>query len=76
MSRGEMKLTITGNRRIWIENYLGIVSFTAESIVLQGRGHNVIIEGKGMVLEYFTDEDLLILGQLMRICYDKKERGT
>ena len=38
---GAMKVTLTGNREAWIENYRGILEYTQEQILLQGKSCQV-----------------------------------
>ena len=43
---GAAIVTITGNREAFIENYKGILEYTTESIVLQGKNCKICFEGK------------------------------
>ena len=41
---GAIKVTLTGNREAWIENYRGLLEYTESHILLQGRTCQVCFE--------------------------------
>ncbi len=43
---GDSIVTVTGNREAFIENYKGILEYTTESIVLQGKTAESVFRGK------------------------------
>lgn len=59
---GAMKVTMTGNREAWIENYRGILEYTEEQILLQGKTCQVCFEGTRLSIDYYTNEDMKISG--------------
>lgn len=59
---GAMKVTLTGNREAWIENYRGILEYTDKQILLQGKNGQVCFEGNHLQIEYYTNEDMKIGG--------------
>ena len=66
---GAVIVTITGNREAFIENYKGIIKYTTESIVLQGRSCKICLEGKGLSIDYYTNEDMKISGSIDAVRY-------
>ena len=62
---GAMKVTLTGNREAWIENYRGLLEYTDQCIRLQGKHGQLQIEGKSLCIAYYTNEDMKICG-----CFD------
>ena len=66
---GAVIVTITGNREAFIENYKGIIEYTTESIVLQGRSCKICLEGKGLSIDYYTNEDMKISGSIDAVRY-------
>ena len=62
ISNGTMRLTITGARQVWVENYLGILDYTDNRILLQGRNGTLCIEGKKLKIEYYTRDDMFLRG--------------
>lgn len=66
---GAAIVTITGNREAFIENYKGILEYTTESIVLQGKNCKICFEGKGLSIDYYTNEDMKISGSIDTVRY-------
>ncbi len=66
---GDMRITMTGNREAWIENYKGILEYSTESILLQGKNGRVQFEGKRLTIDYYTNEDMKLTGKIMCIKY-------
>ncbi|MCM1088252.1 MAG: YabP/YqfC family sporulation protein [Muribaculaceae bacterium] len=66
---GASIVTITGNREAFIENYKGILEYTKESIVLQGKNCKICFQGKELSIDYYTNEDMKIGGNIDSIRY-------
>lgn len=66
---GASIVTITGNSDAFIENYKGIIEYTSEVILLQGKTCKIEICGKRLSIVYYTNEDMKISGWIERICY-------
>lgn len=66
---GASIVTVTGNSEVFIENYKGIIEYTKESIVLQGKNSRICLEGKGLSIDYYTNEDMKISGRLESVRY-------
>lgn len=66
---GDMRITLTGYREAWIENYKGILEYTSESILLQGKNGKVQFTGKRLVIDYYTNEDMKITGRISSMNY-------
>ena len=66
---GAMKVTLTGNREAWIENYRGILEYTENTILLQGKTCQVCFEGSGLSVDYYTNEDMKISGCISCVRY-------
>ena len=66
---GALKVTMTGNREAWIENYRGILEYTEEHILLQAKTCQVSFEGTGLSIDYYTNEDMKISGCIMCVRY-------
>ena len=62
-------LTITGTKEIWMENYKGILEYTTTQILLQAKTCQICIEGKGLSIDYYTNEDMKISGCINNIRY-------
>jgi len=66
---GAAIVTITGNREAFIENYKGILEYTTESIVLQGKNAKICFEGSSLSIDYYTNEDMKISGKIDSLRY-------
>lgn len=64
---GAMKVTLTGNREAWIENYRGLLECTDKCIRLQGKHGQILIEGNSLCIDYYTNEDMRISGYFCSI---------
>ena len=64
MVLGESILTMTGNHELWIENYKGIIEYTPKSIILQAKTGQISICGCGLAIDYYTSEDMKIVGEI------------
>ncbi len=56
---GAAIVTITGNREAFIENYKGILEYTTESIVLQGKNAKICFEGSSLSMKISGKIDTL-----------------
>ena len=66
---GAAIVTVTGNREAFIENYKGILEYTTESIVLQGKNTKICFEGSSLSIDYYTNEDMKISGKIDALRY-------
>ncbi|MBQ6807352.1 MAG: YabP/YqfC family sporulation protein [Lachnospiraceae bacterium] len=66
---GAAIVTVTGNREALIENYKGILEYTKESIVLQGKNCKICFQGEELSIDYYTNEDMKISGNIEQIRY-------
>lgn len=66
---GESIVTLTGNREVFIENYKGMIEYTEENILLQGKNGQIAISGKKLSIDYYTNEDMKISGYIKCVQY-------
>ena len=66
---GESIITVTGNTEILIENYKGILQYSDELILLQGKNRKIELKGKRLNIVYYTNEDMKISGMIESICF-------
>lgn len=69
MMMGAFMLSMTGNREAFIENYRGILEYTDTCILLQTKNGQVRFEGSGLVIEYYTNEDMKISGCIASVIF-------
>lgn len=73
---GEISACFRGNKRIWIENFIGLCRINDDEIVLKGRRKNMKIRGNGLCIEYFTRDSLEIRGEFESITWESLGRGN
>lgn len=66
---GDSIITVTGNTEILIENYKGILQYSDELILLQGKNRKIELKGKRLNIVYYTNEDMKISGVIESICF-------
>ena len=66
---GAIRVTLTGSHEAWTENYRGILEYTGELILLQGKTCQVCFEGTGLSIDYYTNEDMKISGCITCVRY-------
>lgn len=66
---GASIVTVTGNREAFVENYKGILEYSRESIVLQGKNCRICFQGKELSIDYYTGEDMKISGNIEGLRY-------
>ena len=51
---GASIVTVTGNCEVFVENYKGILEYSPEVILLQGKNHKIELTGKRLNIVYYT----------------------
>ncbi|MCL2253545.1 MAG: YabP/YqfC family sporulation protein [Lachnospiraceae bacterium] len=66
---GASIVTVMGNTNALIENYKGIIEYTDENIVLQGKTCRIAISGARLSIEYYTNDEMKISGRINSVSY-------
>lgn len=66
---GAIRVTLTGSQEAWIENYRGILEYSENLILLQGKTCQVCFEGSRLTIDYYTNEDMKISGCICCVKY-------
>lgn len=66
---GAAVVTVTGQTEAYIENYRGIIEYTAERIKLQTKTCSIEIEGSSLNIGYYTNDEMKITGHISNIAY-------
>ncbi len=66
---GASIVTLTGKTEAWIENYKGIIEYSNEQILLQGKNCQICFCGKRLSIDYYTNEDMKISGCIESVRY-------
>ena len=59
---GASIITVTRNADVFVENYKGILEYSNECILLQGKNCKIELKGKRLNIIYYTNEDMKICG--------------
>ena len=73
---GASIVTLTGNREAWIENYKGIIEYSEQGILIQGKTCQICIQGDCLSIDYYTNEDMKISGYISCVRYESFEGGS
>lgn len=66
---GASIVTLTGNTEVFVENYKGIIEYTSQVILLQGKTCKIEICGRRLNIVYYTNEDMKISGYVDAVRY-------
>lgn len=63
-------ISFTGNRELYISNHRGILSYETESIVILAKPFQIHIHGRGLIIETYSKDEVLIKGYIhsMEFC--------
>ena len=60
-----------GNHRLCIENYRSIIEYTDELIKVQTKQQKIYIRGNKLVIAYFREDEMCVLGNIDSIEYHR-----
>lgn len=69
LSESALLFQVTGRQEAYIENYKGILEYTDSRILLLGKHCRLSIEGKHLIIPFYTAEEMKITGQIEHISY-------
>ena len=69
LSESALLFQVTGRQEAYIENYKGILEYTDSRILLLGKHCRLSIEGKHLMIPFYTAEEMKITGQIDQIRY-------
>ena len=67
VTMGASLLTVTGKNEMFIENYKGIVVYESDYIKLNTKQGIIEINGKKLLINYLTNDEMKITGQINQI---------
>lgn len=62
-------VTITGQMEVTVENYRGILEYTDQMIRIQTKIGRIKIIGKGLLVPYYTEDEMKITGYIIGVEY-------
>lgn len=70
LAYGSVLLSVTGQNELLIENYRGILEYKDEHVRIQAKGCRILIVGKRLQIEYYTNDEMKIKGWIEQIIYE------
>ena len=67
---GSVLVSVTGQNELLIENYRGILEYKDEHIRIQAKDCRILVVGKQLEIEYYTNEEMKIRGLIEQIFYE------
>ncbi len=58
------RVTLIGNIQLYLENYNGIIEYSADLLRLKIKSGEIMIKGKNLVIKHFVDERIFIEGDI------------
>jgi sporulation protein YqfC len=62
-------LTVIGHQEVTVENHRGILAYETGKICIRAGKEVLAVEGKGMVIDYYNEEELKIVGVISQISW-------
>ena len=66
-------LEIAGDRRILIENHMGVITYGQEQIIVKVKYGSVSICGCSLEIAHMSKEQLVVLGNIQNILLQRRE---
>ncbi len=70
LAYGSVLVSVTGQSGLLIENYRGILEYKEEHIRIQAKDCRILVVGKRLKIEYYTNEEMKINGLIEQIIYE------
>ena len=70
LAYGSVLVSVTGQNELLIENYRGILEYKDEHIRIQAKDCRILLVGKQLKIEYYTNEEMKIKGFIEQILYE------
>ena len=67
---GEVLVSFVGRRCVVVENYRKILIYTDTLVKLQAKTCKVLINGKRLAIEYYTDDEMKVTGLLQSVEFE------
>ena len=67
--RGAEIISMVGKRNLVLENYVKVVLYEEDKIVVKTKKNYVTVEGVNLKIEYMMDIELRISGRIDKVCF-------
>lgn len=61
---GDVLVSFVGKREVWVENYRSLLLYTDTCVRIQTRTCQLLFQGTGLKIPWYTGEELQITGQI------------
>ena len=61
---GMPNIFLTGNRKLYISNHRGILSYERDEIIILAKSVQVKVQGEELVIESYSKDELVIRGYI------------
>ena len=68
------RVTILGNKEIYVDNYKGLLEYTQETIRLATTNKVIIIKGDGLMITRIVEEAVFIGGNIFSLEFASKNK--
>lgn len=72
---GCLRLTVLDNTNLFIENYSNVSEYTSRRLGVDTGTFYITIEGEGLELESFGQENVSVRGEITSIKYEFSRKG-
>ena len=69
------RLVLWGKEHLLIENYGGILAFSADELIAGNKAGSIVIEGENLVLEVLTKAEIEVCGKVTKITLTEAKDG-
>jgi sporulation protein YqfC len=66
---GSIVLSVTGHSEACIYNYRGLIEYEDNLLRILAKDEVILIEGKNLVISYYTSEEMRVAGRIEHISY-------
>ena len=63
-------VTMYGKHELWVENYKGLIEYTKENIIIQGKDARIKVCGTDLFVDYYSNEEMRIVGKIIHVSYE------
>lgn len=63
-------ISLNGNNCVWIENYIGILEYTSNLIIIKLKHGQICFQGANLNIVFYTSQDMKIIGYISNINFE------
>jgi len=70
LTAGFPRVTVSGCRRVFIENHRGLLEYGTDTVLVSGRRAKIRIKGSGLELKEMTDCEMTVTGLVESVGFE------